>query len=84
VAAWKGGSGFVHGIWPAPDGKHLLTRGLDGRLILWELATGKRAREWTFPEQVGGVAVAADSRHVAVGLGTGVIYLLRVGPAKRK
>jgi WD40 repeat protein len=78
---WKGSSGHAHGIWPTPDGKYLLTRGLDYQLILWDMATGKRLKQWTFQEQMGGVAVGADSRHIAVGLGTGVVYMLRLSPA---
>jgi WD40 repeat protein len=81
---WKGSSGYVHGIWPTPDGKYLLTRGLDGLLVLWDLASGKRLRQWTFHEQMGGVAIAGDSRHIAVGLGTGVIYILRLEHGKGK
>jgi WD40 repeat protein len=80
---WKGVSGYVHGIWATPDGKHLLTRGLDSQLILWELASGKRLKQWTFQEQMGGVAIAADSRHIAVGLGTGVVYILRLSAGKK-
>ena len=79
---WKGSSGYVHGIWPTPNGKYLLTRGLDTQLILWEMATGKRLKQWTFHEQMGGVAIAADSRHIAVGLGTGVVYILRLEQGK--
>jgi WD40 repeat protein len=81
---WKGSSGYVHGIWPTPDGKYLLTRGMDGLLVLWEMATGKRLKQWSFQEQMGGVAIAADSRHIAVGLGTGVIYILRLEKGKGK
>lgn len=82
--AWKGASGYASRIWPTPDGKHVLTGGLDGALVMWEAATGKKVKAWSFHEQVGGVAIASDSRHLAVGLGTGVIYLLRLAPAKGK
>src|SRR5262249_24495390 len=81
--AWKGQGGYVHGIWPTPDGKYLLTRGLDTSLVLWDLATGKRVKQWAFNEQMGGVAISGDSRHVAVGLGTGVIYVLWIAPARK-
>ena len=62
----------------------MLTRGLDTSLVLWDAATGKRVKEWAFNEQMGGVAISGDSRHVAVGLGTGVIYVLRIAKASGK
>ena len=58
-------------------------RGGDGKLVILDLATGKRLYEWTFNEQLGGVAITTDGRHVAVGLATGVIYVLRIDPAKK-
>ena len=48
-----------------------------------DIATGKRLYEWAFNEQMGGVAITTDGRHVAVGLSTGVIYVLRIDPAKK-
>jgi WD40 repeat protein len=64
-----------------PDGKQVATSGLDGQLVLWDLAGGKRLRQWTFQENVANVAYASDSRHLAVALATGVIYVLRLAPA---
>jgi WD40 repeat protein len=82
--AWKGVSGYASGIWPTPDGKYVLTRGVSTSLVLWDVSTGKQVKNWAFQEQMGGVAISGDSRHVAVGLGTGVIYVLRIAPAKGK
>jgi WD40 repeat protein len=81
LAPLKGTALFASGVLPTPDGKQVLTRYLDGKVILWDLLTGKRLREWTFAEQLGGLALSHDSRHLAVGLGTGVVYILRLGPA---
>jgi WD40 repeat protein len=80
----KGSYGYVYGVVPTPDGKQVITLGSDYRVIVWDLASGKRVREWTFTEQLGGIALAHDSRHLAVGLGTGVIYVLRLGEAVAK
>jgi WD40 repeat protein len=79
----KGDSGYVHALATSPDGKLLLTRGLDGQLVLWDLATGKRLRQWVIREEIGSMAFAPDSRHLAVGLATGVIYVLRVAPPSK-
>jgi WD40 repeat protein len=69
-----------------PDGRRLVTHGLDGRLIVWDLTTGARLKDWALPEIVDGIAVAPDGRHLAVCLGTGVVYVLRMaeGPAGAK
>ena len=68
---------------PTADGTRLMTRGSDGKLVILDLVTGKRLYEWAFDEQLGGVAITTDGRHVAVGLATGVIYVLRIDPAKK-
>jgi WD40 repeat protein len=84
AAPLKAAGGYCYGILPRPDGKQVITVGLDGRVVLWELASGKRVREWTFAETLGGLALSHDSRHLAVGLGTGVVYILRLGPPATK
>jgi WD40 repeat protein len=80
VEGWKGATGYVHGLLCSPDGRHLVTRGLDGQVVLWDLATGKRLRQWSIPEVIGHMAYASDSRHLAIALGTGVVYILRLPP----
>jgi WD40 repeat protein len=77
---WKGSSGYVQSLTCSPDGQSLVTTGLDGKIILWDLPSGKRVKEWSLNEQLGCVTVSADSRHLAVSLATGVIYLLRLAP----
>jgi WD40 repeat protein len=76
--AIKATSGYLHSIVVAPDNKTALTRGLDGSLILWDLASGTQLKQWAFHENVGGVSYAPDGRHVAIGLATGVTYILRM------
>ncbi len=80
LPAWKGTSGYAEAILPSPDGQTLVTRGLDGQVILWEAASGKRLKGWTFQENLGFVAISPDSRHLAVSLCTGVVYVLRLAP----
>ena len=78
--ALKGQYGPVQFVAVSPDGQRLVTMGPDGKLIEWDSASGKRLWEWVPQEYVGGLAFAPDSRHLAVCLGTGPIYILRLGP----
>jgi WD40 repeat protein len=74
----KGSSGYFAGPVVSADGALLVSRHLDGKVIVWDLASGKRLREWGFAETVQHVAFAPDSRHLAVSLATGVVYVLRL------
>lgn len=76
--ACKGASGYSYQMAVAPDGKTVLTAGIDYRLIEWDAATGKRLREWALPESISSLSLASDSRHIAVGLQTGVVLVLRL------
>jgi WD40 repeat protein len=76
--AIKGASGYMHAMTVAPDNKTAVTHGLDGALVQWDLATGTKLKQWVFQEQIGNVGFAPDGRHLAVGLGTGVVYILRL------
>jgi WD40 repeat protein len=79
--ALKGSAGAVSALVFSPDGKMLATLGLDYRLTVWDPVAGKALRQWALPENVGGMAFAADSRHLAIGLGTGPVYVLRLTAA---
>jgi hypothetical protein len=48
--------------------------------VLWDLATGKRLKQWSLQEQIGFATFASDNRHLGVSLGTGVIYVFRLAP----
>jgi WD40 repeat protein len=80
---FRGASGYVFSAMVAPDGKSVTTYGQDGKLIVWELPSGKRLHEWASPEYLGGVAYAPDSRHLAVGVGTGPVYVLRLAEPQK-
>jgi WD40 repeat protein len=69
-----------YGLLPTPDGKYLFSRSTGGGIYQWDLTTGKQVRQWTLHEQAGSLALSADGRHLAVGLGTGVVYILRLAP----
>jgi WD40 repeat protein len=77
-------SGGVRRLCPSPDGKLLATFGPDHSVVVWDLATGKQLHGWDLPENLGGLAFAPDSRHLAVSLATGPVYVLRLAGPKEK
>jgi WD40 repeat protein len=83
LSGWKAGTGYAQVVQPTPDGRSVLTRGLDGSVALWDLTTGKHRVAWSLPETVGCSAMSLDGRHVALGLATGVIYILRLAPPEK-
>lgn len=80
---YKGGNYGVSVLAPSPDGRWLASWGPDYRINLYELATGKKIRDWTTGEQFGSLAFAQDSRHLAVSVGTGVVMIWRLEDLKR-
>jgi WD40 repeat protein len=81
---WQGVAGYVGHIAVSPDGKSAATTVLDGKVIVWDVATGKHRYEWLPPEYIGGLDFASDGRHLAVGLGTGPVYVIRLSaPGER-
>jgi WD40 repeat protein len=78
--AWAGGA--VRRLLPSPDGRLLATFGPDRTLVVWELATGKRLHQWDLAETPGQLAFAPDSRHLAVSIATGPVYVLRLAAAR--
>jgi WD40 repeat protein len=74
----KGSGGYFAGTVFSADGALMVSRYVDGKVIVWDLESGKRLREWVFAETVQHVAIAPDSRHLAVSLATGVVYVLRL------
>jgi WD40 repeat protein len=83
AAALKGASGYATAAVASPDGRSVAVRGLDGSVTVWDLETGQKTHTFILNENVGGLAYAPDSRHLAVGLYTGVTYVLRLGPPEK-
>jgi WD40 repeat protein len=80
---WLGwAAGAVRRLLPSPDGRLLATFGPDRTLVVWEMATGKRLHQWDLAETPGQMAFAPDSRHLAVTIATGPVYVLRLAEAK--
>jgi WD40 repeat protein len=68
----------------SPDGTKLLTLYGASSMKLWDLATWKSIWEGNFSENVAHLEFASDSRHLAVSLATGVIYIIRLVPLEGK
>jgi WD40 repeat protein len=77
---WKASVSSALLVVVSPDGRTVVTVGLDYQVIQWDATTGKRVREWGLPEMVTALAIASDSRHLAIALSTGVVYVLRLAP----
>ena len=61
-----------------PSGTVLASGGQDRRLILWDVKTGVKQREWHLEGEVRALAFAPDGRHLVVGNDDGTLYVLRL------
>jgi WD40 repeat protein/serine/threonine protein kinase len=61
-----------------PHGKLVVGWTGDGRVLVWDSATGRKRSEWRLPGRVNRVAVAPDGRHVVSANGNGTLYLFRL------
>jgi len=63
------------------DGKILASAWGKGLLILWEVATGQKLREWKLAG-IHSMDLAPDGRHLAIGVSPvgHAVYILRLGP----
>jgi WD40 repeat protein len=90
TGGWKTGkvlkdhTAEVESVAFSPDGKLLASGGRDGRLILWDPATGKKLRDWQLPSGVNAAAFAPDGRHLATANANSTAYVFRVGDIFRK
>ena len=50
-----------------PDGKHLVSTGVENRICFWDVRTGKLVRQFHCPGGAGLVAVCPDGKTIAVG-----------------
>jgi hypothetical protein len=64
-----------------PDGRYAYTQAY-AAVTKIDVKAGKQVTAWALPEQVSHLTLSSDGRHLAVGLETGVMYILRTeGPA---
>jgi WD40 repeat protein len=80
---WKGLAAYPTEVIPAPDGETMILRLGSGILEQHEVSSGKRLRQWSFQENIAGCGYSSDSRYLAVGLATGVIYILQLTPPSK-
>jgi WD40 repeat protein len=83
VATTKTPAGYVYRITFSPDGRYFVTHDVGNHIIVWDAATRTKLRDWALGEYVGTEAFAPDSRHLAIGLATGVTYILRLDGTAR-
>jgi WD40 repeat protein len=62
----------------SPRGQLLASGGWDGQLVIWNVAARTMKKSWQLPGRIWDVRFAPDGRHLAVGDGTGVVYVLRL------
>lgn len=79
----SGVSPLTFGFQFSPDGTRLLGAS-SVEVKLWDLATETLLREFSLEEAITHVCFASDSRHLAVSLVTGVIYIFRLTPPEMK
>ena len=77
-ALLKGHTFALSGVVFSADGKLLASSGADGRVLVYDSASGKPLHEWKMPGHVTSIAFAPDSRHLASANGNGTIYFLRL------
>jgi WD40 repeat protein len=74
-------SNAVTSVGYALGGTFLASTGLDGKLVVWDVATQKATRVWQLHgRQIACMAVAADGRHLAAGCTDGKVYIFRLAP----
>jgi WD40 repeat protein len=78
-ALLKGHAGSVRLLTPSADSQTLLAADDGGTAILWELASGKRARSWLLPKAtIGSIVSTLDGRYLATGHADGNVAVLRL------
>jgi WD40 repeat protein len=79
-----GHSGDVRGYAFSPDSKQVATWGADGRVVVWEVGTGKPLHSWPLKGPSEQVVFTPDGRHLLISNSNGTIYILRLTPAPAK
>jgi serine/threonine protein kinase len=81
----RGHLGTIRKLLFPPDGKTLVSVCDRGRIVLWDLATQTKTKEWQLPEENrSSLALTHDGRYIAAGLTDGTVHVLRLYPKRRR
>ncbi|GIW79392.1 MAG: hypothetical protein KatS3mg105_1199 [Gemmatales bacterium] len=83
-ALLTGHSDVVQKLLFPPEGNRLLSVGNRGQIILWDLETTEKMREWNLGMLVNSAAITHDGRYVAIGKGDGSTAVFRLYPKRKK
>src|SRR5688572_22172716 len=67
-----------------PSGKEIVSCGADGRIVIWDAASGKVIREVVIPSIVTTMGMSSDGTTVAAGDATGKVSFVDVGSGQIK
>jgi len=85
VGILRGHLGVIRRLLFPPDGKTLVSVCDRGRIILWDLATQTKTKEWQMPEENrSSIALTHDGRYIAAGLTDGIVHVFRLYPKRRR
>jgi len=68
----------VAGVSFGKRGKILASGDWDGKVVIWDVAERKAIQNWHVPGRIWRLAFAPDGYHLAIGDGSGLVYLIRV------
>lgn len=60
------------------DGALVAASALDGKVLVWDAASGKVQHEWQLPGPVHGVSFDARGRHLAIANANATVFILRL------
>lgn len=67
-----------------PSGKEIVSAGADGRVIIWDAASGKPLRDVSFPSIVLSISVSSDGRTIAAGDSSGKVSFVDINSGQVK
>jgi serine/threonine-protein kinase len=84
VGGLRGHAGVVRRVLFPPNSHSLVSVCDGGRIVLWDMTTMTKAREWQLPlENRSSVTLTHDGRYAAAGLTDGAVHVFRLYPKQR-